>query len=64
MNNNREQRISLSDEGIMIFYETIDGFFHGHIRSWIDLKVSGKIGRKHIDTLQQNGLVEKAKEYK
>lgn len=63
MNEEREQRISVSDDEIVIFYQTVDGFFHGHVRTWIDIKTSGKIGWKYIDTLKKNGLLEVAKQH-
>ena len=62
MSDIREVRVSMGHDEIVVLYETLDGFFHGHVRTWVELKVSGKIGRKYIDTLEKAGLLEEAKQ--
>jgi hypothetical protein len=42
---------------IVVFNKTVDGWYHGHVRTWSQLKAEGKAGQCIRNVLIKNGLV-------
>jgi hypothetical protein len=51
------RRVGVSEGEIVVLDRTCSGEYHGHVRTWEELKAEGKSGQKILKALQKHGLV-------
>ena len=52
-----DRRVALVDGEIVILDQTVDGTYHGHVRTWEEMVREGKKTQAIRNTLIENGLV-------
>ena len=54
---NTTRRVGISDNEIVVFDETLNGIFHGHVRSWSELSETMKAVLRKAGMVNKKGKI-------